>query len=170
MSSRDRTSVLPVYRTTIKAEWIDSNDHMAVPYYHVIMNDAAWHASESWGYGVEYRTQCGQTSFVLEMHLRYLRELKVGDPVSATVRIAGMDDKRMVFYYEVHNERDDYLAATGEALVISVGMATRRVVPFDAELHQRLSSIHEWHRTIEPPPQTGILKIGAAGLERAALP
>jgi acyl-CoA thioester hydrolase len=166
----DPQRTLPYYHTTVKAEWIDSNNHMAVPYYHVIMNDAAWHAAESWDYGVGYHTRTQRTSFILEMHLNYLRELMLGDPVVATVRIAGLDEKRMVLYYEVYNERDNYLAATGEALGISVDMATRRVIPFEAALHQRLKAAHDVHRAMEPPPQTSILRIGPAGLEKAVLP
>ena len=104
------------------------------------------------------------------MHLYYHRELMLGDPVSATVRIVGIDDKRMHMYYEVWNERDNYLAATGEGLGISVDMTTRRVMPFEAELQQRLNNAFEAHRRIDPQPQTSVLRIGPAGLVRATLP
>ena len=161
---------LPSYRTEVKAEWIDSNQHMAVPYYHVIMNEAAWHAAECWDFGVDYRMRTQRTSFIVEMHLYYHRELMLGDPVSATVRIVGIDDKRMHMYYEVWNERDNYLAATGEGLGISVDMTTRRVMPFEAELQQRLNNAFEAHRRIDPQPQTSVLRIGPAGLVRATLP
>ena len=166
----DLLRALPRYRTEVKAEWIDSNQHMAVPYYHVIMNEAAWHTAEHWDFGVDYRIRTQKTSFILEMHLHYLRELMLGDPVIATVRIAGLDDKRMHLYYEIYNERGNYLAATGEGLGISVDMATRRVVPFEPALRQRLQTAFEAHRRIEPAPQTSVLRIGSAGLERAVLP
>ena len=168
-ADRERMCTLTPYRTAIKPEWIDSNQHVAVPYYHVIMNDAAWYASESWDYGVHYRERTQKSSFILEMHLRYLRELKLGDTVLAFVRINGLDEKRMLIYYEIFHEGEGYLAATGEALGISVDMQTRRVVPFDTELHQRLSLVFDAHRQITPAPQTSILRLGPNGLERAAL-
>ena len=161
---------LPGYRTEVKAEWIDTNQHMAVPYYHVVMNEAAWYASECWDFGVAYRVRTQKTSFILEMHLRYLRELALGDPLIATVRIAGLDDKRMHIYYEIWNDRESYLAATGEALGISIDMRTRRVTPFEPELHRRLTVAYEAHRLIQPYPQTSMLRLGPAGLERATLP
>ena len=161
--------VLPRYRTVVAPEWIDPNNHLAVPYYHVIMNDAAWHASESWDYGVDYRTRTGQTTFVVEMHLRYLRELKLGDPVAATVRILGLDDKRLHVGYEVFHDGEGYLAATGEGLNICVDSSTRRTTPFEPALHQRLTKILAKHCTLPPLPGPSLLRIGPAGFERATL-
>ena len=161
--------VLPRYRTVVAPEWIDPNNHLAVPYYHVIMNDAAWHASESWDYGVDYRTRTGQTTFVVEMHLRYLRELKLGDPVAATVRILGLDDKRLHVGYEVFHDGEGYLAAMGEGLAICVDTRTRRTAPFESTLRERLTKIFDTHRTLPPLPEPSLLRISPAGFERAAL-
>ncbi len=168
----DRLLTLPRYCTDVRPEWIDLNRHMGVAYYHVIMNAAAWHASEYWDFGVDYRTRTGQSSFILEMHARYLRELKLGDPVDTTVRILGLDGKRMHLWYEISNARDHYVAATGEALIISIDTATRRVIPFAPELHWRLSAARDAHRAIGTAPGAlgpFMLRLDHNGFERATL-
>ena len=160
---------LPHYRTEVRPDWIDLNQHMGVSYYHLIMNAAAWHASEYWDFGVDYRTRTSQSSFILEMHARYLRELKLGDPVDTTVRILGLDDKRMHLWYEISNARDNYLAATGEALIISTDTRTRRVTPFAPDLHQRLSKAHAAHQALGAAPGPFMLRLDANGFKRASL-
>ena len=159
----------PFYCTEVKPEWADFNRHMGVAHYHTIMNEAAWHVVEGWDFGVDYRTRSGRTSFILEMHARYLRELHVGDPIRCTVRILGIDAKRMHLWYEIFNSREDYLAATGEALIVSVVAGTRRVAPFEAELRARLEAVHRAHAAAAPPPEPRLLRLGPAGLERARL-
>lgn len=169
LSAADRLLTLPHYRTEVKPDWIDLNQHMGVAYYHVIMNAAAWHASEYWDFGVDYRTRTSQSSFILEMHARYLRELKLGDPVDTTVRILGLDDKRMHLWYEISNARDNYVAATGEALIISTDTRTRRVTPFAPNLHQRLSSARAAHQTLGAASGPFMLRLDQTGFKRATL-
>ncbi|MCK9283189.1 MAG: thioesterase family protein [Rhodocyclaceae bacterium] len=166
----DRLRSLPGYRTEVLPAWIDPNQHMGVAYYHVIMNEAGWHAAGYWDFGLDYRLRTQQTTFILEMHARYLRELNLGDSILATVRMLGLDDKRMHLWYEIFNEREGYLAATGEGLIISVDANTRRVVPFAPELHRRLTAACEAHRALpEAPTGPFLIRIGANGLERATL-
>ncbi len=160
---------LPRYHTAVKPEWIDLNQHMGVAYYHVIMNEAAWQVVEQWDFGEDYRTRTRQTSFILEMHARYLRELNLGDPIAATVRVLGLDDKRMHLWYEIFNERENYLAATGEAMIISVDAESRRVIPFAPDLHGRLTAVHEAHRALPPVSGPCMIRLGPEGLKRAVL-
>src|SRR5215510_9519989 len=72
------------HRDVVRSEWIDHNQHMNMGYYLVVF-DLATDAFFSWvGLGEAHREAHAVTTFCLEAHVTYHRELRAGDPLRFT--------------------------------------------------------------------------------------
>ncbi len=150
-------------RDVVRPEWIDYNGHMNVGYYQVVFDLAADAFFDFLGLTQDFRKRHGSTTFALECHANFLREVKQGDPLRFEARLLDFDAKRIHFYQEMFHGTEGYLAASQESLSSHVSMATRRTAPFPEELLGRLAAIKEAHAVLPRPWQVGHV-IRAAGL------
>jgi len=144
-----------VYRDVVRPEWIDHNGHMNVGYYLVVF-DYATDAFFRWvGLDDAHRRAAGVTTFCLEAHVTYHREVRVGDPLRFTTLLVGHDEKRIHYFHEMHHATTGYLAATNELMSLHVSQATRRGAPMAPAVRARLASIQSMHDAVPRPPQVG---------------
>ena len=69
----------------IEPQWIDYNGHLNMAYYNVMFDRAV---DEMWlqlGIGPGYMKERHGSTFTAECHVRYLREIHLGDPVQISV-------------------------------------------------------------------------------------
>ena len=140
---------------TVQPGWIDYNDHMNVGYYHVAFDLAAEEFFQFLGFTPEFRQRNEGTTFALESHLNFLREVKQGDGLRFEARLLDFDAKRVHFYQEMFHADAGYLAASCESLSAFVSQATRRTVPMPAELLALLSAVKAAHAELPRPWQLG---------------
>jgi acyl-CoA thioester hydrolase len=145
--SRFTAAVLP--------EWIDLNGHMNVGYYHVVFDQAADPFFEWLGLTPEFRRANHSSTFALESHLHFVREVHVGDPLRFESRLLAFDHKRIHYYQEMFHGRDGHLCATYESISSHVDFRSRRTAPMPAELSARLARVMEEHGRLERPWQVG---------------
>jgi acyl-CoA thioester hydrolase len=144
-----------VYRDVVRPEWIDNNGHMNVGYYLVVF-DYATDAFFRWaGLDDAHRRAAGVTTFCLEAHVTYHREVRAGDPLRFTTLLLGHDEKRIHYFHEMHHATAGYLAATNELMSLHVSQATRRGAPLAPAVRERLASIQAAHDAVPRPPQVG---------------
>jgi len=136
-------------------EWIDYNGHMNVGYYHVAFDVASEPFFEFLGFTPEYRKAHGITTFALESHLAFLREVKVGDRLRFEARLLDHDYKRIHFFQEMYHAEEGYLAATYESVSSHVDLASRRTSPMGEALLARVAAVLEVHGRLPRPPQVG---------------
>jgi len=139
----------------VRPEWIDYNGHMNVGYYHVAFDVAAEDFFQFLGFTPEFRREYGVTTFALESHLNFLREVKEGDALRFEARLLDHDAKRIHFYQEMFHATGGYLAASCESLSACVSQAARRTTPMPAALLERLARIREAHAALARPWQIG---------------
>lgn len=139
----------------VRPEWIDYNGHMNVGYYHVVFDLAAEAFFEFLGFTADFRRAHGVTTFALESHLNFLREVKAGDALRFEARLLDHDAKRVHFYQEMFHADEGHLAASCESLSTCVSEATRRTAPIPAPLVERLAGIQAAHAALERPWQIG---------------
>ncbi len=142
-------------RGVVLPEWIDHNGHMNVGYYHVAFDMASEPFFEWLGLTPELREQHGSTTFALESHLHFVREVKQDDPLRFEARLLDADHKRIHFYQEMFHAHEGWLAATYESLSVHVSRATRRTAPIPQPLADRLAQVLTAHRTLARPWQVG---------------
>jgi acyl-CoA thioester hydrolase len=139
----------------VRPEWIDYNGHMNVGYYHVAFDVAADEFFEFLGLTAEFRGEHRCTTFALESHLNFLREVKEGDPLRFEARLLEHDAKRIHFYQEMFHATQGYLAASSESLSAYVSQDTRRTAPMPEALRARLAVILAAHAALPRPWQVG---------------
>jgi acyl-CoA thioester hydrolase len=140
---------------TVQPGWIDYNGHMNVGYYHVAFDLAAEDFFQFLGFTPEFREQMQGTTFALESHLNFLREVKQGDPLRFEARMLDFDAKRVHFYQEMFHADAGYLAASCESLSAFVSQATRRTAPIPAVFLERLAAVKAAHAALPRPWQVG---------------
>lgn len=144
-----------VYRDVVRPEWIDHNGHMNVGYYLVVFDYATDEFFRWVGLDDAHRQAAGVTTFCLEAHVTYHREVRAGDPLRFTTLLLAHDDKRIHYVHEMHHGTAGYLAATNELMSLHVSRATRRGAPMAAAVRERLALIQAAHDAVPRPPQVG---------------
>jgi len=143
------------YRDVVRPEWIDHNQHMNMGYY-VVVFDLATDEFLRWvGLDAGHRLDAQITTFCLEAHVTYHREVRVGDPLRFTTLLLGHDAKRIHYFHEMYHATQGYLAATNELMSLHVSEATRRAAPMAPAILERLARIEQAHAGLPRPPQVG---------------
>ncbi|MEZ5598731.1 MAG: thioesterase family protein [Pseudomonadales bacterium] len=142
-------------RQTILPDWIDYNGHLNMAYYHVLFDRALDHVFDQLGIGEDYTRSGAGSAFTVQVHVNYLRELSLHDPVQVRFRLLDHDAKRMHFFEEMLHAEEGWLAATSEQMSLHVSMATRRSAPFPDAVIARLAELQEAHASLPRPPQVG---------------
>lgn len=143
------------YRDRVRPEWIDHNQHMNMGYYLVVLD----FATDAWldyiGLTQAHRKQHDITTFCLEAHITYQRELVQGDPLRFTTLLLNFDEKRIHYFHEMQHAGEGYLAATNELISLHISKKTRRAAPMPDQLLHRLETIKKHHDSLPRPPQLG---------------
>ncbi|MDJ0760729.1 MAG: thioesterase family protein, partial [Woeseiaceae bacterium] len=95
MSRQQSTIGDVVYEGAILDEWIDVNDHMNVAYYVLAFDlaiDGLWHQL---GITQDYIRDRRLSTFAVESHIEYLRELRAAEPIVITTQLLAYDQKRI---------------------------------------------------------------------------
>lgn len=145
----------PAATTVVRPEWIDYNGHMNVGYYHVAFDAAADGFFDFLGLDAGFRERHGSTTFALEAHLNFLREVKEGDTLRFEARLLDYDAKRIHFYMEMFHAGEGFLAASYESLGAHVSVAERRTAPMPEPLLARLALVNAAHAALPRPWQIG---------------
>jgi acyl-CoA thioester hydrolase len=143
------------YRDIVRAEWIDHNRHMNMGYYLVVF-DLATDAFLAWaGLGADHRRTHDVTTFCLEAHVTYHREVRAADPLRFTTQLLGHDAKRLHYVHTMWHAEAGYLAATNELVSLHVSGVTRRGAPMAVAVLERLARIQAAHDRLPVPVQVG---------------
>ncbi len=150
------------FRAVVRPEWIDDNRHMNMGYYLVVFDLATDEWMRFVGLDRAHRTAREVTTFCLEAHVTYHREVKQHDPLRFTTRLLDFDSKRMHYIHEMYHADAGYLAATNELMSLHVSQRTRRGAPMTDEIVARLERIRTVHDRLPRPPQVGrVIGLGA---------
>jgi acyl-CoA thioester hydrolase len=143
------------YRDVVRAEWIDHNRHMNMGYY-VVVFDLATDEFMRWvGLDAGHRRAQAVTTFCLEAHVTYHREVREGDPLRFTTLLLGYDAKRLHYLHAMYHATEGYLAATNELMSLHVTLSTRRGAAMADGVLARLAAIQKAHDLAPRPPQAG---------------
>jgi acyl-CoA thioester hydrolase len=151
----DISAPFDAYRDVVRPEWIDNNRHMNMGYY-VVVFDLATDEFLRWvGLDEAHRRVQRVTTFCLEAHVTYHREVRAGDPLRFTTLLLGYDEKRIHYIHAMHHATEGYLASTNELMSLHVSEVTRRGGPMAPAVLERLARIQKAHDALPRPPQVG---------------
>jgi len=144
-----------IYRGEVRPEWIDVNDHMNVAYYVLAFDlaiDTLW---EQFGITDEYMKVARSSTFAVESHVTFKKELLEGDPYVVTAQILGYDEKRIHQFQRIYHAGGKYLAASAEWMNLHVNLASRRVSPWPADVLKRIGDFSASQTDRAWPKQAG---------------
>jgi acyl-CoA thioester hydrolase len=139
----------------VRPEWTDYNGHLNVGYY-VVAFDHATDAFLDWlEIGAKYAATRRQSLFVAEAHVSYLRELRALDPIRFSTQYVGHDSKRLHIIHTMQNERQGYVAAINELLLLHVSLDKRCVIRWPQDVAERLKRTAKLYAHLSIPPEAG---------------
>ncbi|WP_051677846.1 thioesterase family protein [Bradyrhizobium sp. URHD0069] len=139
----------------IEPQWIDYNGHLNMAYYSVMFDRTI---DELWlklGIGPAYMKERQGSTFTAECHVRYLREIHLGDPVQISVLLVGADEKRLHTFEELRHASEGWLSATSENMTIHIDMTARKTAPFPADIRAKIQALADAHRSLPRPEGIG---------------
>ena len=124
---------MKIYLSTgkVKKEWTDYNGHMNLAFY-IHLFDTGWEVMlNKFDMGEQAAKTEKKTTFAVESHTTYDKEVKEGDEVDINLLFLDIDNKRLVYKLEMIHKKEKYLASTTEVCSLYVDLSSRRVTEFE---------------------------------------
>jgi len=148
-------SPLAFHRERVQDDWIDYNGHMNLAYYMLAFDHATDAFFDYVGLGEKYMTANNASTFTLEAHITYDREMMVGAEMRFETQLLEHDSKRLHYMHFMYHSEEGYLASTNELISLHVSMDTRRSAPMPKDVLVRLDQIAAAHGKLARPKQAG---------------
>ncbi len=142
-------------RTEIKPEWIDFNGHFNAGYYMVVFDDAIGPWMQFIGLDDEHRSAHNVSTFTVEGHITYDREVAQGEPIEIRTQLLGFSDKAVHAFQQMYHATEGWLAATNEVMSLHISMDTRRSAAMAPAVLERLAEVERAHAGLAVPHQVG---------------
>ena len=136
----------------IEPQWIDYHGHLNMAYYNVMFDRAIDQLWLELGVGPTYMKERHGSTFTAECHVRYLREIHLGDPVQIWVYLLGADAKRLHTFEELRHATEGWISATSENMSLHIDMNSRKVAPFPTDIRERIVAVVKAH-SVAPRPE-----------------
>ena len=146
---------LSLHREAVRGEWIDYNNHMNLAYYVLAFDHATDEFFDFVGLDETYRLATRCSAFLLETHVSYHQEMKLGDTLRCTTQLLDFDDKRIHFFHTMYHATEDYLAATTEVMFLHVDTVAGRSKPMPEHIVAKLSAILDAHKSLSVSADVG---------------
>ena len=139
----------------VEEGWIDYNGHLNMAFYHVMFDRAVDHVYDGLGIGAAYVEEAQGSCFTVEVHVHYINELVLNDPVQISFHLLDHDSKRLHYYQEMTHARTGELAATSEHMAVHVDMIKRTSAPFPEPKLEAIRALMAAHASLPRPERVG---------------
>ncbi len=126
-----------IYTLLIREHHLDTFGHMNNATYLEILEEARWELIHSRGYGMSYIHKSKQGPVILDVHLKFLKELRLRDKVKITTKVLDYPGKVGRLQQDILNQNGE-LAATA---VFTFGL-------FDLAQRKLIDPTPEWRHAI----------------------
>ena len=146
----------PTYRGVVYRWEVDNNDHLTVAYYFARLGDATLAVLEALGLGSAYRARTGHRWVTVDVHARYMHELRVNDIMHVTSGVLGVEADALRLGHKLFNSETGALCSTFDQRLLHAD-AEGKPVALDADA-RRAAAAREvaWDgpaRERRPPPR-----------------
>lgn len=142
-----------IVRGEVLSDWIDLNGHMNVASYVTAFEVAVYAMWARFGMAAAYQENSGNTTFAVETHTTYKRELEEGDRYLITAEVLAYDNKRVHSFLRMYDERQGFLGATIEWLGLHVSVSERRAVCWPVAVREGIQEFVEAEPCLAVPPE-----------------
>ncbi|MSP51082.1 MAG: hypothetical protein EXQ91_01620 [Alphaproteobacteria bacterium] len=151
----NRNGLIELSGLAVQPEWIDYNGHMNVAYYLLAFDkitDSLW---DFMGIGIDYVKRTNRSTFTLENHMTFVREVKLGDPLKFTFQLLDHDRKKFHFFGRMYHATQDYVSSTMEWMTLHVDLNARRGTEMDGRTYARFAEVKRVHAQLPRPSEVG---------------
>ncbi|MFO1147240.1 MAG: thioesterase family protein [Alsobacter sp.] len=148
-------SPLPVGRWTVQADWVDYNGHLNDAYYAVVFSRSVDALMDRLGLDAAGRAATGHTIYTAALMIRYVREVKAGEPLDVDVQVLESDAKRLRVWLTMRHGLDGHVVATSEQLLLSIDASGPRTSPWPKDVGEAVAALTLSHAGIPAPPEAG---------------
>ena len=120
-------------------EWIDINDHMNVAYYVLAFDQGVDNLWGRFGLTDDYISTHNSSTFAVESHIIWLREISEAEPYLVSSHILAFDEKRIHQFMRMYQAEERYLVAAAEWMNLHVDLDARRVAPWPDEIRGNIA-------------------------------
>lgn len=149
------TAPLSLHSERVHPDWIDYNGHMNLAYYMLAFDHATDAFFDFLGLGVNYMKARAGSTFTLEAHITYDRELMLDAPLRVETQLLAHDSRRLHYMHFMYHAEEGYLASTNELISLHVSMETRRSAAMPDDVQARLGAVAAAHAALPRPEQAG---------------
>ena len=140
---------------TADSRWMDYNGHMNIAYYTVALDKTMDDFFAGLGIGETYARKENRSTFMLQNHTRYLREIREGQQFSSYLQLLGLDSKRFhAFVSLIHADGTTQLAIS-EVIGMHVDLETRKPIEFPDQPYDVMSALFAEHQALPVPKFAG---------------
>lgn len=139
----------------VEPSWIDYNGHMNVAYYLLAFDKAIDEFYKNLGLGIEYKNNTNKSTYALESHIIWIKEMLQGERINFTIQLLDYDHKRIhLFLTMLHNEKNIEVA-TYEVLSMHINLETKKSCIFPDKIQKKIETIMNTHSKIPKPRLSG---------------
>ena len=134
---------MKIVQGSVLPEWIDANNHMNVAYYVLAFDQGVDSLWEKFGITNDYINVTNSSTFAVESHITWQREMALGEAYFITAQLLAFDDKRIHQFMRMYHADGGHLVATAEWLNLHVDLSIRRVSPWPEDIKKQIASLAE---------------------------
>ncbi|MGI9234880.1 MAG: thioesterase family protein [Woeseiaceae bacterium] len=146
---------IEVARGQVLPEWIDINNHMNVAYYVLAFDQGVDLLWERFGLTDEYIDEHNSSTFAVESHIIWKREIAEAEAYFVTSQILAFDEKRIHQFMRMYHADERYLVATAEWMNLHVDLERRRVAPWPDDIRQQIANYTREQGAVGWPSEAG---------------
>jgi acyl-CoA thioester hydrolase len=148
-------SPLPLGRWTVQPDWVDYNGHLNDAYYAVVFSRAVDALMDRLGLDAAGRTATGHTIYTAALMIRYVREVKMGQPLDVDVQVLECDAKRLRVWLAMRHGEGGHVVATSEQLLLSIDSSGPRTSLWPPAVGEAVAALTASHAGMPVPPEAG---------------
>lgn len=147
--------LLLLHEDKVRPEWVDEYDHMNLAYYVAVCDWGTYNFWELANCGQPLDERAGMEYAVVETHVNYLREVRLGDELIVETQLLGFDQKRFHLFHTMKHKRERFVSATNEVMALGFNLNVRGIQPFTRRVQEELEKIFKGQRRLPNPANAG---------------
>jgi len=125
----------------VEPRFVDAMGHMNVAWYVHFFDRGVWAFFAKVGLDEPYLRRAQRGMFAVEESLRYLAELREGDPLEVYTGVLEVRPKTLRLLQHLVHRETQRLSAVCEVVAVHIDLTTRRSIGFEDSIAQRLTAV-----------------------------
>ena len=148
------------FEGSILKSYIDVMGHMNVAWYTHFFSEAVLGLYLHMGFEPEDVTERRLGSFALESHVRYFKEVRLGQQIEVYSRPIARNEKRVHIMSFMWNKSRKEISASFEVVSMSMDMDKRKPTPFPTDVGIQIDAMIAVHKRLDwEPPLCGAMGV-----------